>query len=328
MAAHDGVVERLRGAIGRVRARFLPRPAPAAVARAQLQSLLARAPEGALTPARLFGGAPDGLWLWLHTEGYRAVPLLRAILPGMPDEALQRQFTGRAGDDTLRAGFQAYQLFRGLAERHHPAWRRESLLDYGVGWGRILRFWLRDVEPEQLVGIDCTPEMIDFCRRSGRWAEFERVEPLPPTRLADGRFGLVYAYSVFSHLAESAHLRWLEEFHRLLRPGGLLLVTTRPRDFIEMLGDLRRRPEPPSWLPPAFRDTGAWLARYDAGEFCYEPTGGGGVLDASFFGEAAVPRAYVERRWTRWFELLDFIDDRGRCEQAVIVVRKPPAAAG
>src|SRR5438309_300916 len=43
---------------------------------------------------------------------------------------------------------------------------------------------------------------------------------------------LIYLYPVFSHFPEEMHLALLREFHRLLRPGGLLIAPTRQRNFI------------------------------------------------------------------------------------------------
>jgi hypothetical protein len=40
---------------------------------------------------------------------------------------------------------------------------------------------------------------------------------------------LIYLYPVFSHFPEEMHLALLREFHRLLRPGGLLIAPTRQR---------------------------------------------------------------------------------------------------
>ncbi len=77
----------------------------------------------------------------------------------------------------------------------------------------------------------------------------------------------------------------------------------------------------------AFPDTAGALERYDRGEFMYEPIGGGDVLDKSFFGETCIPRQYVERNWTRYFDLVDYIDDRTLCQQNVIVVRQPDVKA-
>jgi ubiquinone/menaquinone biosynthesis C-methylase UbiE len=224
----------------------------------------------------------------------------------------------------MREAFGFYSLVRRIVAEH----RRQpavSILEFGCGWGRMIRLFLRDVEPQNLWGIDCMPAAIDICRTTNHYCNFRMVDPLPPSRLAGDRFDLVYAYSVFSHLSEDAHEKWLTEFTRLLRPGGLLVATTRPREFILACAEARAQHEARDWAQGAvlaFKDTTESLARYDRGEFMYEPIGGGDVLDKSFFGETCIPRAYVEKTWTRYFGLVDYIDDRSLCQQNVIVVRK------
>ena len=72
----------------------------------------------------------------------------------------------------------------------------------------------------------------------------------------------------------------------------------------------------------AFQDTADAVARYDRGEYLFQPMGGGDVLDASFFGETCIPQQYVVQNWTRLFEFIGYIDDRRLCQQSVIVARK------
>jgi len=291
----------------------------------RLESILAT-PAVGVSPSSRFAGVSDDFWFWLFTEGYRAnESRLRGLLPEMPPEAVQLRFTGASGDATLGEAFGFYQLVRKLAAKHRRG-PVQTILDYGCGWGRIIRFFLRDVNLDNLIGIDCYPEMIDLCRATNPFCRFELVDPYPPTRLSDNSFDIIYSYSVFSHLSEEAHLAWLEEFRRVLKPGGLLIATTRARNFVLECAEMRRQQEQRFWMRGAaasFMDTDAALARYDRGEYLYEAVGGGGVLDSSFFGETCIPRAYVERRWTTFFDFVDFIDNRKVSIQNVAVVRKP-----
>ena len=279
---------------------------------------------------QLFHAVTDDFWLWAFTEGYRSDERLRRLLPGFPSEEIQLRFAGAAGDDTIRDGFAIYRLVHSLAEQHLDG-PLESVLEFGCGWGRIVRFFLRDIEPNRLWGIDCLPTAIDICTRTNPYSQFALVDPFPPTSLASGTFDLVYAYSVFSHLSERAHLEWLAEFKRILKPGGVGVITTRARDFILACAEARAKGEQRAWAQGAvfsFRNTEEALARYDRGEFLYEPVGGGDVLDASFFGETCIPRQYVRDNWTPLFEVIDYLDDRRVCQQNVIVIRKSQGSVG
>lgn len=286
-----------------------------------LDALLASAPDAAAH--ELFAATDDDFWFWLHTEGYRADARLARLLPGLPSETEQRNFTGTAGDETLRLAFEFYRLVHRVIGRHGRA-PVASILEFGCGWGRILRFFTRDVPPERLSGIDCLPEAVALCQAADLGRHVTLVPPLPHTPLPSGAFDLVYAYSVFSHLSESAHLAWLAELRRLLRPDGLLIVTTRPRDFVSYCAHLRTLSDRPTWAgaAAAFVDVDACFARYDRGEYLHDPIGACSILVPALFGETCIPRDYVHRVWTEGYELLEYIADPAICEQNVIVVRR------
>jgi SAM-dependent methyltransferase len=291
--------------------------------RATLDRILS-APSAAHTPRSLFGEVDDDFWLWCFTKGYRTDERLRAVLPGFPPEDVQYQFAGAAGDATMKDAFGVYTLVRSLA-RQHLQGPLDSVLEFGCGWGRIVRLFTKDVEPDRLWGNDCLPVAIEICTATNRHAQFRQVDPFPPTTLPDNSFDLVYAYSVFSHLSEAAHLAWLGEFKRILRPRGLLVATTRPREFIRTCARARASGDQQAWSAGtrlAFLDTTDALARYDRGEYLFEGLGAGDVLAASFFGETCIPLQYVLDHWTRSFEFVGYVDDRRLCLQNAIVVRK------
>jgi 2-polyprenyl-3-methyl-5-hydroxy-6-metoxy-1,4-benzoquinol methylase len=182
----------------------------------------------------VFSNIGDYQWLFLNTIGYRRMGFLRQLLPSMPDADVQARYVGKSGDPALLQAFDAYHLFKDLAAQHgHPIQSTSSVLDFGCGWGRILRFFMRDVAPANLVGVDCMPKAIELCRQTNTVNEFKQVPLLPPSDLQNNSFDLIYLFSVFSHLSEDAHDRWLTEFRRVMKPGGILIATTWPRSFIK-----------------------------------------------------------------------------------------------
>jgi 8-oxo-dGTP diphosphatase len=61
--------------------------------------------------------------------------------------------------------------------------------------------------------------------------------PLPPLPYAESSFDLVYGVSVFTHLSEEHQRAWLPELRRILKPGGLLLLSFHSKNVWQPLDD-------------------------------------------------------------------------------------------
>jgi len=104
-----------------------------------------------------------------------------------------------------------------------------AVLDFGCGSGRVIR-WFRD-HPYDVVGSDYNPHLIDWCRSHLQGFRFEVNGVDPPLAHPEGRFALVYAMSVFTHLDEDRQRAWLRELRRITAAGGHLVVTTHGTRF-------------------------------------------------------------------------------------------------
>ena len=248
-------------------------------------------------------------------------------LPGFPSEELQNNTVGLSGKAALLDAFNFYQeIKRYAAKLHIPLQSNTRVLDFGCGWGRVIRFFFKDLIHTNLYGIDIVPEMINTCVSTVGYGNYSQLnQPNPPTIFSNDSFDIIYAYSVFSHLSEPIHLEWLEEFFRILKPGGMLIVTTRPRRWIDVCKTLRDQPirnPHQDGLANSFQDHESAFLDYDNGKVLYSPVGGGEVCDASFYGETLIPQTYVEQVWSKHFIFRDFVDDPSIIPQAIIVVQK------
>jgi SAM-dependent methyltransferase len=248
-------------------------------------------------------------------------------MPGFPDPELQAGFVGSSNRRAIDEGWAFYSL---VTEERRKAGldlgRDAHVLDFGCGWGRYARMFLRDVPEDNIWCADTWDVALDSCRETGVPGQKVLLPQMPPSDLPAGRFDLVVAYSVFSHLSPEAHAAWAEEFARVVRPGGLAFATTQARWFLDDCKELRDHPERVNsvWqehLASSFVDHDGSLELYDAGTFLFAPTGGAGQ-EGAFYGEAVVPRAVFETQWRENFSLLDFIEDRARCPQAVAVLQR------
>jgi SAM-dependent methyltransferase len=116
----------------------------------------------------------------------------------------------------------------------------EAILDFGCGCGRVARHWATTEGPE-IHGCDYNEELVTWCAGNLPFVHAIRNELEPPLPYAAQSFDLIYALSVLSHLREPLQHAWIAEFRRLLRPGGLLVLSVlgeRVRD--RMTGAERR----------------------------------------------------------------------------------------
>ena len=105
-------------------------------------------------------------------------------------------------------------------------WSGKRMLDFGCGAGRMLRHYLPEAAAgAEIEGCDQHPESVAWMRDnlSPPLVVFPNGEH-PPLPVEDGRYDLVVAVSVFTHIVRGWS-EWLLELHRVLRPGGLLLAT-------------------------------------------------------------------------------------------------------
>jgi len=106
--------------------------------------------------------------------------------------------------------------------KHHKA---NHILDVGCGTGTMLGYLSRYGHAQ---GIDADEQAVRFCIERGV-GDVQQVtaSTLP---FADGTFDLVTILDVLEHIDDDAGT--LRELHRVLRPGGLLLVSVPAYRFL------------------------------------------------------------------------------------------------
>jgi SAM-dependent methyltransferase len=105
--------------------------------------------------------------------------------------------------------------------------REIAVYEWGCGPGRVIRHLpskLSDVA--SVYGSDYNSETIEWCEDNLPKIRFSLNELNPPLPYKDAQFDFVYCISVFTHLSELNGLTWADELYRVLKPGGLLVITT------------------------------------------------------------------------------------------------------
>ena len=107
----------------------------------------------------------------------------------------------------------------GLLDRFLAKTGEHDVLDVGCGTGYNLTL-LSSYGRAQ--GLDMSSEALDFCRRRG--LDNVRKHEADELPFVDHSFDLVTAFDVIEHIVDDRAA--LREFHRVLRPGGLVLIYT------------------------------------------------------------------------------------------------------
>jgi ubiquinone/menaquinone biosynthesis C-methylase UbiE len=115
-----------------------------------------------------------------------------------------------------------------------------SHLDVGCGTGQNLRL-LDSLDPARIVGVDLSPIALEFARKACPKCELVRSDLNHALPFADQSFDVATIFSVLYHRWINSELAVLTEVRRILRPGGLLLITepafaalAREIDIIDM----------------------------------------------------------------------------------------------
>jgi len=240
----------------------------------------------------------DESWFKLNTDEYETNKSLQEELPGFPPTEIQMRFNGKSGKINLLHAFTFYVYIKKMIQQHVPN-STGDLLDFGCGWGRILRFWLKEFPDEKIWGCDVMQISMNLCKEffDGKTGiHFLRNEVLPPLDIPDSKMRVIYAHSVFSHLSQSVADEWIKEFHRLLEVKGLLVITTRPKNFIQNI--IKKN--------GCSQGNTEWKKRYDKGEFCFQPGADRDELKAKYYGHASFSTKYVRKNWNQ-FDVVEFL---------------------
>lgn len=225
----------------------------------------------------------------------------------------------RSGENCAKALNEALAHTTGRNVYDYPA-----VLDFGVGCGRTLMQWDQS-KLKGFTGCDVDKEGVDWLAEHYPRHTFVTNQFDPPFPFGSKTFDLVYAVSVFSHFSEEDQRSWLAEVLRILRPGGVALLTTQGK---HALHEFSTRPGyAERWAPVlAGRDL-------DRERFIFAPYPGfkpgseyvvGVKSDVRpvTLGLTFISRGYLESEWTRQADLLGVFEGTVDNLQDAVVLRK------
>lgn len=167
-----------------------------------------------------------------------------------------------------------------------------SILDWGCGHGRVTRHFIDRWPSAKIFGADIDAENIAWCEKHLARGTFHAVPLLPPTKMEAGSLDAVFGISVMTHLTKSAQHAWLMELRRLLKPGGLALLTFGANGAAAY-GSYWRKPEWwARWLEEGFDDD------------LHDPALAGKIGDDTYYRITTQSNEWTRAEWSKFFDIV------------------------
>lgn len=202
-----------------------------------------------------------------------------------------------------------------VAERINSSFSRTKyikVLDFACGPGRVAIRLKEKLSDILLYGSDIDNEAIDWATKNiSHVAEFSINNSLPPTSFKDDFFDLIYSISLFTHLDEDMQFLWLKEMIRIVKPGGILLITVH--------GALCRS-----------SCTAQELKHLDDSGFVFRIDHHGKIkLDGlpDFYQTTFHTKNYILNHWEQYAKVLEYVEGGVNGHQDLIVMKKSSGLA-
>ncbi|MGB1583669.1 MAG: class I SAM-dependent methyltransferase [Solirubrobacterales bacterium] len=166
--------------------------------------------------------------------------------------------------------YQADMIAGALESVGAPIADGQRVLDFGCSSGRVARALAAAYPGADVFGCDPNGQAIEWAASNLLMAEFSKSENDPPLDYPDDHFDAAFGVSIWSHYSERLALKWYDEMHRVVKPGGHLISTTHGPESVafyseqglrttaqlsEILDAIYRRGY---WYAPEFGEAGDW----------------------------------------------------------------------
>lgn len=222
-------------------------------------------------------------------------PSLSKYVPTRTADDVQLLFTGATDTELLKQSIDFVRHFfsqvamyqTSLIETHDNT---AKILDYGCGWGRLLRLVPFYFSPNNLFGVDPWDRALIECEKAGINSPTQLSER-DASDLAGMKFNAGYSFSVFTHLPESLAKSVLKNLSQCFPRDGIFVITVRPPEYwdirIEHATTEKHNPE-------IFQKA---IDTHYAHGFSYIPHGG---QTGEYYGDASMTTEWIESNIPEW----------------------------
>jgi hypothetical protein len=241
-----------------------------------------------------FGGLADDDWkdIWLSTETRSNVQGIE--FPTIPEQQLQSQIHGSPSwEISMGEAFAFYSFIKSSGALAGAT----RFLDFGCGWGRMTRPFMRDFDLDKMFGFEPNALHAIIARSLNPYFTVFSGSFSPDGSIPKNWFDLVIGWSIFSHLSKSSLKEWLTEVCSVMTPGGHAVFTTWGMRFLQRLKSeqaLLDAGQEIHWYSKqcldGIGDISKRIAEYENNEFIWFTSHDSADYGETFFGEKALSR--------------------------------------
>jgi hypothetical protein len=243
--------------------------------------------------------------------------------PTMPAGGLQRRLVGTEGIASIRGALRFRSYVNKILDMNGAKYDGESILvDFGAGWGRMARVFMKDVQPHKIFGLE-PYEFVWTARESNPYVNFIQIDPLPQSPLRERFASHLVCYSVFTHFNFQYFDSWIKEFHRILIPGGVAFLTTLGVSFLNGIESVKTSGQHlDSWLKSVSDRLEGRLSevrdKVISGEYFFLPSDS---VSQSHFAECFVTDLFFRQKYAELFDVVSY-SSNGEFIQDIVVLRR------
>ncbi len=243
----------------------------------------------------------------------------------IPPFALRKITAKRSIDDYVKSGERIVKsLIDGISSSGKDINEFQRVLDFGCGAGRQIQYFY-DNKNLKITGCDPNEAHIQWISSQYPLANFYVSKFKPPLPFSNDHFDLIYSVSVFTHLSEKAQFIWLTELHRILRPGGLVLLTTLGEHAAQWSDEnnyaKRDINEPESFYKALVEQKFLFYvpeSYHQVNKFINLNS----VADDEMYGIAWHSQEYIANNWVKYFDIMKIIPGCIDSLQDLVILKK------
>jgi SAM-dependent methyltransferase len=234
-------------------------------------------------------------WIWdpMYRTAYKITKRKNIRIPSLRNR--HRVGSWKIGR-FIEGGYLGFLPIKKTIEKYYEE-NNINILDFGAGVGRTLMHM--KTHYENLYAVDVDKSAINYLKRNYSSIIAFKNNYEPPLLFRDGLFDVVYSVSIWTHLPPSFQIPWLLELKRILKLGGVALITTSGFKALHLRQ--RRDEEWRNVTDLELEKKGIIYREYP--NFKVNAPDFPGIKVS--YGLTAHSPSYIEKEWSKYFKVLE-----------------------